>query len=160
MSVEVQNILVRKSLTVNAPLEHVFTVFTERHDTWWPRSHHIGSYPEFTAILEPHAGGRWYERGADGSECNWGRVLAWEPPKRVLLSWDISTDWKYDPAIGTEVEITFTAEAAERTRVVLEHRKLERYGDKAEMMRAMFDSPDAWIKTLQAVAKTAEGTPV
>jgi uncharacterized protein YndB with AHSA1/START domain len=157
MSVEVQNILVRKSLSVNAPLAHVFAVFTERHDTWWPRSHHIGAHAEFTAIMETRVGGRWYERGADGSECDWGRVLAWEPPHRVLLSWDLSSDWKYDPTIGTEVEVTFSAESADITRVVLEHRKLERYGDKAEMMRAMFESPGAGSDMLQAFAKVAEG---
>jgi uncharacterized protein YndB with AHSA1/START domain len=158
MSTEVQDILVRKSIIVNAPVAHVFAVFTERHNTWWPRDHHIGGRDAFTAILEPGVGGRWFERGDDGSECNWGRVLAWEPPHRLVLSWDINAEWKYDSTIASEVEVRFIAESDERTRVELEHRKLERYNDKAEMMRAIFDSPGAWASTLAAMAKVAEET--
>jgi len=156
MSVAVQDILVRKSLVVNAPQDHVFRTFTERIDTWWPRGHHIGGKEPFAAILEPRAGGRWFERAGDGSECDWGRVLAWEPPSRVLLAWDINAEWKYQAGLGTEVEVRFIAEDKERTRVVLEHRKLERFGDKAEMMRAMFDGEGAWGDTLAALAKAAE----
>ena len=156
MNAQVQDILVRKSIVVNAPQAHVFATFTEKQNTWWPRAHHIGGKEPFTAVLEPRAGGRWYERADDGSECNWGRVLAWEPPHRVLLSWDINTDWKYQAGLGTEVEVRFIAESAGRTRVVLEHRKLERFGDKAEAMRAMFDSEDAWMGTLAAFGKAAE----
>ena len=157
MTLEAQEILVRKSIIVSAPLTHVFAVFTERHDAWWPRDHHIGGRKDFTAVLEPRVGGRWFERGDDGSECNWGRVLAWEPPNRLVLSWDISADWKYDPSVATEIEVKFIAESGRRTRVELEHRKLERYGDKAEMMRALFDSPRAWASTLEAMTKVAEG---
>ena len=156
MTTEVQDVLVRKSVIVNAPIAHVFAVFTEGQNTWWPRAHHIGSRDDFTAIMEPRVGGRWFERGDDGSECNWGRVLAWEPPRRVVLSWDIGADWKYDPDLGTEVEVSFIAETAERTRVELEHRKLHRFGDKAEAMRALFDLPSAWLETLQTMAKAAE----
>jgi uncharacterized protein YndB with AHSA1/START domain len=155
MNVEVQEILVRKNITVDAPLEHVFKVFTEQQDTWWPRSHHIGSCEQFTAMMEPRTGGRWYERGADGSECNWGRVLAWEPPRRLLLAWDINADWKYEEGLGTEVEVSFVPESSERTRVLLEHRKLERYGDKAEMMRSVFESEGAWSGMLVTFAKVA-----
>jgi uncharacterized protein YndB with AHSA1/START domain len=157
MTETVANILVRKSMVVNAPASHVFTVFTERQDTWWPQAHHIGACAEFTAIVEPRVGGRWYERGKDGSECNWGRVLAWEPPKRLVMTWDISSEWKYDPSLATEVEIKFIAEGPERTRVELEHRKLEHYGDKAEMMRALFDGPEAWEGMLKLFAKAAVG---
>ena len=156
MNLEVKDVLVRKSIVVNAPQAHVFDFFTAKHDLWWPRAHHIGTRDNFTAVLEPRAGGRWFERGDDGSECQWGRVLAWEPPRRLLLSWDIGADWKPDPGLQTEVEVRFIAEAAERTRVELEHRKLERYGDKAEMMRALFDGPGAWIDTLQAMGRLAE----
>jgi uncharacterized protein YndB with AHSA1/START domain len=156
MSVAVQDLLVRKSIVVNAPQDHVFRTFTERIDTWWPRAHHIGGKEPFTAILEPRAGGRWFERADDGSECNWGRVLAWEPPKRVLLAWEINADWKYQAGLGTEVEVSFHREGPEVTRVVLEHRKLERFGDKAEMMRAMFDGEGAWGDTLAAMARAAE----
>ncbi len=83
MTVDSQRIFVRNTITVNAPVAHVFAVFTERQDTWWPRPHHIGTCQRFTAVLEPRVGGRWYERGDDGSECDWGRVLVWEPPHRV-----------------------------------------------------------------------------
>ena len=85
---------VRKEVIVAAPREHVFDVFTRRFDAWWPRSHHIGTCPTFTAILEPRAGGRWYERGTDGSECEWGHVLEWSPPRRVLLAWNLDPDWQ------------------------------------------------------------------
>jgi len=156
MSVEVQDLLVRKNIVVNAPKDHVFRTFTERIDTWWPRAHHIGASEPFTAIMEPRTGGRWFERGHDGAECNWGRVLDWDPTDRVLLAWDINAEWKYQENFGSEVEVRFIAESKERTRVILEHRKLERYGDKAEMMRAMFDSADAWAGTLAAFAKAVE----
>jgi uncharacterized protein YndB with AHSA1/START domain len=158
MTAVVQDILVRKNIVVEAPRDHVFRTFTERIDTWWPRDHHIGGKEPFTAIMEPKKGGRWFERAHDGAECDWGRVLEWEPTERVLLSWDITAEWKYQAGFGSEVEVRFTAEGPETTRVVLEHRKLERYGDKAEAMRAMFESEGAWIATLTAMAKAAQAT--
>lgn len=156
MTAAIQDVLVRKSIVVNAPQAHVFETFTKDIDTWWPRAHHIGGKEPFTAIIEPRAGGRWFERAGDGSECQWGHVLAWEPPRRVLLAWDINADWQYQRGLGTEVEVQFLSEGPEKTRVVLEHRKLERFGDKAEMMRAMFDGEGAWGSTLEALAKAAE----
>jgi uncharacterized protein YndB with AHSA1/START domain len=156
MSTVAQDILVRKSIVVNAPKDHVFRTFTERIDTWWPRAHHIGGKEPYMAIIEPRRGGRWFERADDGSECNWGKVLAWDPTDRVLLTWDINADWKYQPDFGAEVEVTFTAEGKERTRVVLEHRHLQCYGEKAEAIREMFDGPNAWADTLAAMAKAAE----
>jgi len=158
MSAVVQDILVRKSLVVHAPQDHVFKTFTERIDAWWPRPHHIGGKEPFTAILEPRAGGRWFERAHDGSECLWGRVLAWEPPRRLLLAWDINAEWKYQAGLGTEVEVRFEAEGHDRTRVTLEHRKLGRFGDKAEMMRALFDGDGAWMQTLEAFGRVATAT--
>lgn len=158
MSATVQDILVRKTLMVNAPQAHVFETFTTNIDTWWPRDHHIGGKDPFTAIIEPRAGGRWYERAHDGSECQWGHVIAWEPPKRVVLAWEINAQWQYERGLGTEVEVQFLKEGPEKTRVVLEHRKLQRYGDKAEAMRAMFEADGAWISTLRALAKAAEAS--
>ena len=158
MTMTAQDILVRKSIVVDAPQEHVFSTFTERFDTWWPRSHHIGKRDDFTAIIEPRAGGRWYERGGDGTECDWGHVIAWEPPARLLLAWNLDPEWKFQAGLGTEVEVRFIAEGRERTRVVLEHRRLERYGDKAETMRAVFDSENAWSGVLRAFAQAAQGT--
>ncbi|HZZ91881.1 MAG TPA: SRPBCC family protein [Usitatibacter sp.] len=150
----VQDLLVRKSIVVNAPQDHVFRTFVERIDTWWPRSHHIGKEP-FAAIIEPRAGGRWFERDGDGQVTNWGHVIAYEPPRRVLLAWDLDHEWKFTEGLNTEVEVTFESEGRGRTRVVLEHRRLDRYGDKAEMMRALFDGKDAWQGILEAFGKAA-----
>ena len=104
--------------------------------------------------MEPRAGGRWYERGEDGSECQWGRVLSWEPPARVVLAWQINAQWQYDPDFETEVEIKFIADGT-GTRVELEHRDLERYGEQAETMRATFDSDGGWNGLLAAFAGVA-----
>ena len=90
---------VRKVVTVKAPPAVAWRVFTERMGTWWPLAHYkIGKAKAVDAVIEPRVGGRWYERGDDGSTCDWGRVLAWEPPSRLVLSWDISADWQYDPS--------------------------------------------------------------
>lgn len=156
MDMEVGNIAVTKRISVNAPVGHAFRIFTAGLNDWWPRSHHIGERERFTAILEPLAGGRWYERGDDGSECDWGRVLVWEEPTRIVLVWSIGADWRYDPKLHTEVEVRFIAESAVRTRVELEHRHLERYGDKAEQMRQTFESPDAWAAILATMRDCAE----
>jgi uncharacterized protein YndB with AHSA1/START domain len=98
-------------------------------------------------IIEPRVGGRWYERGADGSECQWGKVIAWEPPARVVLAWQINGQWQYDPELVTEVEVRFVAEAG-TTRVELEHRDLDRLGPQAAEIRAIFDSPGGWLGLL------------
>lgn len=149
-------LIVRRSVRVNAPQAHVFAVFTEQHGAWWPlHTHHIGTQPAQTAIIEPRTGGRWFERSSDGVECDWGRVLVWQPPHRIVLSWDIGADWKYDPKLGTEVEVRFISEGADTTRVELEHRRLERYGAQAETMYATFDSEGGWDGILQGFAKAA-----
>src|SRR6516225_6962741 len=108
---------VRRSLTVKADAASAFDVFTNRIGNWWPHSHSIGSSPQKSIVLEPRPGGRWFEIGEDGSQCNWGKVLAWEPPARVLLAWQINGDWKYDPDLITEVEVRFTALEDGQTRV-------------------------------------------
>jgi uncharacterized protein YndB with AHSA1/START domain len=128
---------VRRGITVKAPIERAFTAFTASFDAWWPRGHHIGAVDMAEAVLEPRTGGRWYERGVDGSECEWGRVLAWEPPHRLVLSWHIGADWQYhpDPAEASEIEVRFAADGTDATRVELEHRLLERHGEGAEEMR-------------------------
>jgi len=155
MSLELQNLIVRKSITIEAPASHVFAVFVERIDAWWPRKNHIGRTETFSAVIEPRIGGRWFERGDDGSECDWGTVLDWEPPHNLLLSWNINADWQYDPSSLTEVEVRFIEEGPGRTRVELEHRKLELFADKAQMMRAIFDSDEGWLGTLQALREAA-----
>lgn len=136
---------VRKTITVSASQEHAFNVFTGRIGTWWPLADKsIGSADPETAILEPKAGGRWYERGVDGSECDWGRVLRYEPFERLVLNWQIGADWRYSPDLHTEVDVRFIAEGPDRTRVELEHRNLDAFGEHAEQMRTIFDSPGGW----------------
>ena len=149
---------VRKTVMVNAPVEHAFRVFTEEHGKWWPLdTHHIGKVAAATAVIEPYVGGRWYERGDDGTECVWGSVLAWEPPHRLVLAWQITADWRYDLTLQTEVEVTFVADGRERTRLELEHRHLDRYRDQAGMMRSIFDSEGGWTGILLRFATAAEG---
>jgi uncharacterized protein YndB with AHSA1/START domain len=151
-----QAMSVQKSVLVDAPQAHAFAVFTEGQTGWWPlATHHIGKAPAQAAVLEPRPGGRWYERGVDGSECDWGRVLVWEPPQRLVLAWEISAEWQHDPNLRTEVEVRFIAVGPRSTRVELEHRNVERFGDKAEQMRAAFDSEGGWNLLLQAFAKAA-----
>ncbi|HEX5900861.1 MAG TPA: SRPBCC family protein [Solirubrobacteraceae bacterium] len=147
---------VRQTVTVEAPPERAFAVFTEGLDSWWPlATHAIGAQPAVAVVVEPRPGGRWYERAADGSECDWGRVLAWEPPHRLVLAWEISADWQHDPGLVTEVEVRFHAEDADRTRVELEHRGLEAYADRAGDMRDTFDSPGGWPGLLERFAGAA-----
>jgi uncharacterized protein YndB with AHSA1/START domain len=148
---------VKKSLEVAAPRDVAFRVFTAEMSSWWPlESHHIGKAKATDAVVEPFEGGRWYEKGEDGSECDWGRVLAWEPPGRVVLAWQISAEWGHDARIKAEVEVCFTAVSAGVTRVELEHRKLETFGDKAEGMRAGFEGPGGWSSLLAAFGKKVE----
>jgi uncharacterized protein YndB with AHSA1/START domain len=146
---------VSKTVTVQAPLEHAFAVFTDGFDRWWPRSHHIGTADLAEAVIEPREGGRWYEKGVDGSEGDWGYVLAWEPPHRLVLAWQLTEAFAYDPDLVTEVEVRFVAEGEDRTRVSLEHRGLERYGDKVDEMRATFDSDGGWTGLLATYAEAA-----
>ena len=148
-----ENHLVRREIVVEVDQATAFAVFTERHGQWWPLStHHIGAKPAETAIIEPFVGGRWFERSMDGTECDWGSVLVWEPPRRLVLTWEISGNWAHDARIKTEVEIHFIAENADRTKVVLEHRKLDQYGDMAEQMRGIFDSENGWTGILRRYA--------
>ena len=142
---------VRRSVVVPATPEKTFEVFTARMTSWWPSNHHIGQAPIAEIVIEPHEGGRWYTRHEDDSETYTGFVLAWEPPQRLALSWQISTEWRYDPALVTTVEVRFTPEG-DGTRVELEHRDLERFGPQAERMRQMFSEPGAWTATLEAYA--------
>ena len=154
MTQEATDLTVRKTITVEAPPERAFAVFTGQIGSWWPlETKSIGIAKAQTATMEQHTSGRWFERGIDGSECDWGRVVAYEPPDRVVLNWQISADWRYDPQINTEVEVRFIAETEERTRVELEHRGLrEAYGEQAEQMQAIFDSPAGWADIIERYA--------
>jgi uncharacterized protein YndB with AHSA1/START domain/uncharacterized damage-inducible protein DinB len=148
---------VKKSITVKASVERAFKVFTEGFDTWWPRAHHIGKKALVKAVIELGAGGRCFGREADGTECDWGRVLVWEPPNRFVLAWHIDPKWQYepDPAKASEVEIRFTPEAGGVTRVDLEHRYFERHGEGAGIVRKGVDGPMGWGDLLQLYARTA-----
>jgi uncharacterized protein YndB with AHSA1/START domain len=140
---------VRKSVVVRASPERAFEVFTAGMSRWWLKTHKIGAAPMQDTVIEPKAGGRWFERGEDGSECDWGKVLAWEPPRRLVLAWQIDAQWKFDPGLVTEVEVTFTA-ADGGTRVELEHRNLERFGARAAEIRAQIDG--GWPTLLENFA--------
>jgi uncharacterized protein YndB with AHSA1/START domain len=151
-------IAVERSVTVEVPIEHTFEVFTSGFDRWWPRSHHIGSVDMTEAVLEPKLGGRWYERGVDGSECEWGRVLAWEPPRHVAVSWNIDGNFQYeaDPERCSRVDVTFHADGPTRTRVELVHSEIERHGATAEALRDGVGSGGGWQSLLEAFAETAQ----
>ena len=146
---------VRKTLNTNVPIERAFAVFTEEMAAWWPATHHIAKQPFTEIVVEQRSGGRWFERAADESECEWGRVRAWEPPQRVVFSWHLQGDWSYDPnpEKASEVEIRFFAEGAGETRVELEHRGLERHGAGWEQIRTGVDSPGGWNAVLEQFAK-------
>ncbi len=157
MNVTIKPAPVRKTVRVNALPENAFEVFTAGMDRWWPKSHHIGAADPETFVIEPRQGGRWFERGIDGAECEIGKVLVWEPPRRLVLAWQINTDWKYDSALVTEVEVSFIRDG-EGTRVELEHRDLERLGDRAEAYRQQIDSEGGWTLILQLFSATAGPT--
>jgi uncharacterized protein YndB with AHSA1/START domain len=137
---------VSTSITVQAPIEHAFSVFTDGIASWWPPSHHILGAELAEMVFEPFVGGNIIDRGLDGSECRWARVLAYEPPTRVVFSWDISLEWQIetDPERTSEVEVRFNAEGPDRTHVTLEHRRIDRHGEGWERMRAAVGSADGW----------------
>jgi uncharacterized protein YndB with AHSA1/START domain len=149
---------VRKTITVNADQQRAFEVFTTEFDSWWPRSHHIGKSPMTKAVVERKAGGRLYAEQEDGSECQWGSVLVWEPPHRFVWAWQINGQWQFEPdlAQSSEVEVRFTPEPGGRTRVDLEHRYLERHGLDAEGIRQAIDSPNGWGSLLDSYRVEAE----
>ena len=149
--------VVRKELLINASQLRTFQAFTEQIDHWWPRSHHIGKSEMKRAVLETKGGGRWYEIGVDGSQCDWGKVLVFDPPHKLILAWQITAQWQYDPNFLTEVEVNFIEQGPNRTRLTLEHRNIEKFGLKAEEMWSAFDSEGGWTGMLNALAKHAEG---
>ncbi|HEX4098101.1 MAG TPA: SRPBCC family protein [Caulobacteraceae bacterium] len=143
---------VRRSIDVKVSQKRAFEVFTGSIGAWWPRGHHIGETEMQSVTIEPREGGRWYETGQDGVECDWGRVLVWDPHGRLVLAWQVSAAFKYDPTILTEVELNFTPIGERETRVELEHRNLERFGDKAEQFASQISSPGGWTKVLEDYA--------
>lgn len=144
------------TVTVGVPAERAFRVFTESFGTWWPPQFHIGQADMANAILEPRVGGRWYERGVDGSECDWGRVLVWDAPRRLVVTWQINGQWQYDPdpEHASEIEVRFVADGPGRTRVELEHRLIGRLiGGQA--LHDGIVGGGGWTKNLEQFAKAA-----
>ncbi len=147
---------IRKALRVEAPQAVAWRVFTEQMGRWWPLDNYkIGKAKAIDAIIEPLVGGRWYERGDDGSTCDWGSVLAWEPPACLVLSWDITADWQYDRSLQTEIELRFIPDG-KAARVELEHRRLDRYGTRRDEMYRIFDTEGGgWGELLKIFARVA-----
>jgi uncharacterized protein YndB with AHSA1/START domain len=151
---------VQTSILVEVPVDRAFTVFTEDIGTWWPPEHHILQSDLAEMVFEPRQGGHVFDRGVDGSECHWARVLVYAPPERVVFSWNINLAWQIenDPSKVSEVEVTFVAEAPGRTRVTLEHRHIDRHGDGWQQMRDAVESSEGWNLGLQSFAKQVAGT--
>ena len=152
------DLAVRKTVTVSVPRQRAFDVFTAGMSDWWIReSHHIGKAVPEAVIVEPHEGGRWFERAPDGTECDWGRVLEWEPPARVRLAWHLDADWNYDPdpARATELEVQFVAEGPASTRVEFVHSGFEIHGDRAREVYDAIASPDGWSGLLERYQASA-----
>jgi uncharacterized protein YndB with AHSA1/START domain len=151
MSMQAAETSVRTQVVVEAPIERAFSIFTEDIGTWWNPGHHILEAELAEMVFEPREGGHVYDRGVDGSECRWARVLAYERPNRVVFSWDINPQWQLetDPERTSEVEVRFVAEGPERTQVELEHRNLDRHGDGWEQMRDAVGSPEGWSDGLR-----------
>jgi uncharacterized protein YndB with AHSA1/START domain len=146
MSRQATDTSVRHSIVVDAPIDTAFSVFTEDFDSIKPRDHNLLEVDIAESVFEPRVGGHVYDRGVDGSECRWARVLAYEPPNRLLFSWDISPTWQIesDPDRTSEVEVRFIAESPDRTRVELEHRNLDRHGEGWEGMREGVAGDQGW----------------
>lgn len=154
MTVSITDLPVRRSVVVHASAEDAFAVFTEEVDSWWPRTHHIGKAPMLRITIEGRAGGRCYSEQVDGTECDWERVLVWEPPRRLVLAWQITHEWGYQPdlAQSSEVEVRFSPVGGGVTRVDVEHRFFDRQGVGGEPMRSAVDAPNGWTKVLGCFA--------
>jgi uncharacterized protein YndB with AHSA1/START domain len=146
--------IVRTSVVVNVPRERAFRAFTEDFGAFKPPEHNLLRVAIAESVFEPRVGGHVYDRGVDGSECRWARVLAYEPPDRVVISWDISPSWQIETEAGktSEVEVRFIAETEDRTRVELEHRCLERHGEGWEAVRDGVHGDQGWPLYLQRYA--------
>jgi uncharacterized protein YndB with AHSA1/START domain len=150
---------VRHEVVVDAPIERAFSVFTEGFGSFKPPEHNVLGVDIAETIFELHEGGAVYDKGVDGSECRWARVLAYDPPNRVVISWDISPQWhiETDPAKTSEVDVRFIAETPNRTRVELEHRKIDRHGDGWEAVREGVDADQGWPLYLHRFADVVAG---
>ena len=150
---------IRETLVVDAPIDRAFSVFTDGLGTWFPREYNLLETEIAERTFEPRVGGSVYDRGTDGSECHWGRVRAYEPPERVVFSWNINPRWSIedDPEQVSEVEVRFTEEEPGRTRVELEHRHLERHGEGWEQLREQLAAEGGWSGVLRGYAAQVAG---
>jgi uncharacterized protein YndB with AHSA1/START domain len=151
---------VRKSIRVRADAARAFRVFTEEMDSWWPRSHHIGSSPMKRVVVEGRTNGAIYTDQEDGTVCPWGSVLAWEPPHRFVLAWQVSPDWQFEPDLSkcSEVEVLFIPADDGTTVVELEHRGLHRHGGACGKMREQVNAEGGWSGLLALFAAKADRT--
>ena len=154
-----QDTSVRTEIVVDAPIERAFDVFTTKFDRIKPREHNMLAVDIAESVFEPHVGGRVYDRGVDGTECQWARVLAFDPPNLLVFTWDISPYWQIepDPDRTSEVEVRFIAESPTRTRVELEHRNLDRHGDGWEGLAEGVRGADGWPLYLERFAAAVSG---
>jgi hypothetical protein len=150
---------VRKSIRVRASVEKAFRVFTAEMDSWWPKSHHIGSSPMKGIVVEGREGGAIYTEQEDGTRCPWASVLTWEPPHRFVMAWQVTPAWQYEPELArsSEVELRFTPTDDGTTLVELEHRGFERHHGEFEKMREMVNAEGGWNGLLVAFAEKAGG---
>jgi uncharacterized protein YndB with AHSA1/START domain len=160
MTTQTTDATVRTSVVVPTSPERAFSVFTEEIGSWWPPEHHILQGELDEMVFEPRAGGHVYDRAKDGTECRWARVLVYEPPRRFVISWNVSLQWQLqtDPDRTSEVEVRFVPQGEDVTRVELEHRHLERHGDGWEQMRDAVASPEGWPVGLRRFVDTVSAT--
>lgn len=151
---ETDTVVVRRQIVVGVSIDKAFATFTSRFGDFKPAEHNLLSTPIAETVFEPRVGGHIYDRGSDGAECRWARILTYEPPERVIFSWDISPQWtiESDPHNTSEVEITFVAETPDRTRVELEHRNLDRHGPGWEAVRDGVEDDAGWALYLHRYA--------
>ena len=160
MNIEAQRISpapIRRNFRVKASQDKAFRTFVAAMGDWWLKTHSLLKSPQQDVRIEPRTGGRWYEVGEDGSEQNWGRVLAWEAPDRVVLAWQLNAEWTYDPDFETTVEVRFTPDG-DHTLVEFEHRDLERFGEKAAAVRGDYETgmDGGWRTLLEGYQRAAE----
>jgi uncharacterized protein YndB with AHSA1/START domain len=149
---------VHKEIVVDAAIGRAFDVFTAGFSRWWPlATHHIGEVDAEIGVMEPFVGGRWYEKRVDGTECTWGQIVAWEPPTRLVLTWELDADFAAGGAAASTIEVAFAEAGEGRTRVTLEHRDLHAFAERAEEMRATFSSDGGWNGLLSLFAAAAAG---
>lgn len=159
MTTQAEQTSIQTDVVVEAPVDRAFRVFVEEFDKIKPREHNMLEVDIAESVFEPREGGRVYDRGVDGSECQWARVLAYEPPERIVFTWDISPHWQIetDRSRASEVEVRFVSEAAERTRVELEHRHIDRHGDGWEGLREGVGGDQGWPLYLARFAEQVGG---